>query len=104
SNIFVLSTYLLLSLVPFAALLFHQSITQPWRIITMTFVAWVTVWALFKRPACFHWLLLPAFLALPTELFLRMFYGQGISTHHLGILIETSPRDRAIASKIVSIQ
>ena len=48
---------------------------------------------LFKRPAYFHWLLLPAFLALPVELYLYAFYGQGISTHHLGIIVETSPAE-----------
>lgn len=59
----------------------------------MEFVAWLTVWAIFKRPAWFHWLLLPAFLALPVELYLHTYYGQGISTHHLGIIAETSPKE-----------
>ncbi|MQR02765.1 sulfatase-like hydrolase/transferase [Glaciimonas sp. GS1] len=93
NNLFVLTTYLLLSLVPFAALMFGQSVTQPARIVAMTFIAWVTIWAIFKRPACFHWLLLPAFIALPTELYLRLYYGQGISTHHLGLIVETSPSE-----------
>ncbi|MDB5909685.1 MAG: sulfatase protein, partial [Massilia sp.] len=57
------------------------------------FIAWVTVWAVFKRPAWFHWLLIPAFLALPTEVYLLTYYGQGISTHHLGIIAETSPKE-----------
>ena len=56
-------------------------------------LAWLGVWAVFKRPAYFHWLLLPAFLALPVELYLYAFYGQGISTHHLGIIAETSPAE-----------
>lgn len=53
----------------------------------------MAIWALAKRPAWFHWLLLPAFLALPAELYLRAYYNQGISTHHLGIIVETSPRE-----------
>ena len=28
------------------------------------FVGWLAAWAVFKRPAWFHWLLIPAFLAL----------------------------------------
>lgn len=51
------------------------------------------IWALLKRPARFHWLLLPAFIALPAELYLRKFYGQGISTHHLDIIAKTSPAE-----------
>jgi hypothetical protein len=57
----------------------------------MAVFAWIAVWAVFKRPAYFHWLLLPAFVALPAELYLYLYYGQGISTHHLGIMAETSP-------------
>ena len=93
NNLFVLITYLILSLVPFAPLLFGQGVDRPSRIIATEFIAWVAVWALFKRPARFHWLLLPAFIALPTELYLRKFYGQGISTHHLGIIAETTPAE-----------
>lgn len=63
------------------------------RIIGMEFVAWLAVWAIFTRPAWFHWLLIPAFLALPVELYLQVYYGQGISTHHLGIIAETSPKE-----------
>ena len=93
NNLFVLITYLILSLVPFSPLLFGQVVVRPSRVIAMEFVAWLVIWALFKRPARFHWLLLPAFIALPTELYLRKFYGQGISTHHLGIIAETSPAE-----------
>ena len=59
----------------------------------MEFIAWVTIWGIFKRPAWFHWLLLPAYLALPIELYLHAYFGQGISTHHLGIIAETSPKE-----------
>src|SRR5580704_12172255 len=93
-NSFVLLTYLVISAVPFVPFFFvGQAINNPIRILGMEIVAWMTVWMLFKRPAWFHILLLPAFFALPIELYLRAFYGQGISTHHLGIIVETSPKE-----------
>ncbi|MGZ5817710.1 MAG: phosphoethanolamine transferase [Burkholderiaceae bacterium] len=92
-NLFVLFSYAVLTSVPFLALLAGQTMDQPYRIAGMELIAWLTIWAIFKRPAFFHWLLAPAFLALPVELYLRVFYGQGISTHHLGIIAETSPRE-----------
>lgn len=55
--------------------------------------AWLAAWALFRRPSRFHWLLLPAFVMLPVELYLQAFYSQGISTHHLGIIAETTPAE-----------
>jgi len=93
SHLFILMSYLALSAVPFVPLLLGKPVEQPWQLVGMELVAWIAVWALFKRPAYFHWLLIPAFLALPTEIYLFVFYGQGISTHHLGILAETSPRE-----------
>jgi len=93
-NFFVLLTYLLLSVVPFAPQLFPgQTVANPLPIFGMEVVAWMTVWVIGKRPAYFHILLLPAFIAVPIELYLRAFYGQGISTHHLGIIAETSPKE-----------
>jgi glucan phosphoethanolaminetransferase (alkaline phosphatase superfamily) len=93
NNLFVLVTYLALSLVPFVPLLFGQTIDHPLRIILTEIGLWLVIWSIFKRPAWFHWLLFPAFFALPTEIYLRKFYGQGITTHHLGIIAETSPRE-----------
>ncbi len=93
-NFSILFTYLLLSAVPFVPLLFNgQTVSNPIRILGMEVVAWMTVWVVFKRPAWFHVLLIPAFFALPIEIYLRAYYGQGISTHHLGILLETSPKE-----------
>lgn len=92
-NVFVLASYLLLSAVPFAALLFGRPVEDAARIIAIEFIVWLGIWAVFKRPAWFHWLLLPAFFALPVELYLRTYYGQGLSTHHLGIVAETSPKE-----------
>ena len=84
-------TYLLLSLLPLFPLALGLPVTRPGQLAGMAVFAWIAVWALFKRPAYFHWLLLPAFVALPAELYLYLYYGQGISTHHLGIMAETSP-------------
>ena len=89
ANLYLLLTYFVLSAVPFVPLLMGKSIQRPWQVLGIEFVAWVAVWAMFKRPAWFHWMLLPAFLALPTEVYLIAYYGQGISTHHLGIIAET---------------
>ncbi|MFM9437649.1 glucan phosphoethanolaminetransferase (alkaline phosphatase superfamily) [Janthinobacterium sp. CG_23.3] len=91
--LFVLLSYLLLSAVPFVPYLLGKGIERPWQMLGIEAIAWVAAWAVFKRPAWFHWLLLPAFLAVPTELYLFVFYGQGISTHHLGIIAETSPKE-----------
>ncbi|HEY8023704.1 MAG TPA: phosphoethanolamine transferase [Burkholderiaceae bacterium] len=102
-NLFVLITYLLLSVVPLAPLLFAgQTVEAPLRILTLELLLWMAAWSIFKRPAWFHIFLLPAFLALPIELYLRSFYGQGLSTHHLGIISETSPKEASefLGSKI----
>ena len=91
--VFLLATYLLLTAVPFLPTLLGRQAEHPWQMLGAALLAWAAVWAVLQRPAWFHWLLLPAFLALPTELYLFVFYGQGISTHHLGIIAETSPRE-----------
>jgi glucan phosphoethanolaminetransferase (alkaline phosphatase superfamily) len=93
AHLFILLSYLALSLVPFVPLLLGKPVEMAWQLAGMEIMAWTAVWAVFQRPAYFHWLLIPAFLALPTEIYLFVFYGQGISTHHLGILAETSPRE-----------
>ena len=93
AHLYLLLSYLLLSAVPFVPLLLGRAVARPWSLLGIEAIAWLAAWAVFKRPAWFHWLLLPAFLALPTELYLFVYYGQGISTHHLGIIAETSPRE-----------
>src|SRR6476661_7116449 len=90
---FVLASYMLLSALPLAPLLFGGGLALPSQLLGASFVCWVTVWAIFRRPAWFHPLLLPAFLALPVEFYLQAYFGQGISTHHLGIIMETSPKE-----------
>ena len=91
--LFVLFSYLALSTVPFSPLLFDRPVEAPGRIVAIEFIAWLTSWAAFARPARFHWLLLPAFLLLPAELYLQAYYNQAISPHHLGIIVETSPKE-----------
>jgi glucan phosphoethanolaminetransferase (alkaline phosphatase superfamily) len=93
ANLYLLLTYLALSAVPFVPMLMGKPLDRPWQVLGVEFVAWAAAWAIFKRPAYFHWLLVPAFLALPTEVYLYTYYGQSISTHHLGIIAETSPRE-----------
>jgi glucan phosphoethanolaminetransferase (alkaline phosphatase superfamily) len=91
ANLFLILTYLTLSGVPFVPLLLGHAVDQPAQLLAIEFISWVLIWAACKRPAWFHVLLIPAFLAMPTEIYLQTFYGQGISTHHLGIIAETSP-------------
>ena len=93
SALFVLFTYLALSAVPFAPLLFGRPVENAAGIGEAGIVSWLAIWAVLARPGRFHWLLLPAFLLLPVELYLQVYFNQGISVHHLGILIETSPRE-----------
>ncbi|WP_373990122.1 phosphoethanolamine transferase [Duganella sp. BuS-21] len=91
--LFVLVSYWLLSLVPCVPLLLGRQVPELGHVLALTALTWLAVWSVFGRPAWFNWLLLPAFLALPTELYLFFYYGQGISTHHLGIIAETSPKE-----------
>ncbi|ALK99313.1 sulfatase domain-containing protein [Massilia sp. WF1] len=92
-NLYVLLSYLVLSSLPFAPWLFGHPVAHPSQLLGVELICWIGIWAFCKRPACFHWLLLPAFLGVPMELYLYAFYGQGISTHHLGIIAETSPAE-----------
>ena len=91
--LFLLLTYLAVSAVPFVPMLLGKPLERPWQVLGVAFVGWLAAWAIFKRPAWFHWLLIPAFVALPAEVYLITYYGQGISTHHLGIIAETSPEE-----------
>ena len=91
--VLIVISYLLLSALPLAPLLLGRGLAEPGLLAAGTLLSWVTVWAVFKRPAYFHFLLLPAYLALPVEIYLQAYFGQSISVHHLGILAETSPRE-----------
>jgi glucan phosphoethanolaminetransferase (alkaline phosphatase superfamily) len=91
--LFVLVSYVLLSLVPCVPILLGRQVPGLAHVLLVELLTWAAVWGLLQRPAWFHWLLIPAFLALPTELYLFMYYGQGISTHHLGIIAESSPKE-----------
>lgn len=93
NNLFLLLSYLVISAIPFFPFTLGRSIDSAIQILVLECVTWGILWATFKRPAYFHFLLLPAFLILPIEIYLQVFYEQGISTHHLGIITETSPRE-----------
>lgn len=93
AGLFLALSYFALSLAPFFPLLFGHRVDNAIRIAGMEIVAWVALWSVFVRPRYFHLLLLPAFLALPVEIYLNAYFNQGISSHHLGIIVETSPRE-----------
>ncbi len=92
---YLLISYLILSSLPFLAWLNGKELSHPGRLLTYQLFGWVVLWAFFKSPRWFHVFLLPAFLAAPIEIYLRVYYNQGISTHHLGIITETSPKEAA---------
>lgn len=93
ASLYLLLSYLLISCLPFFPLLQGQPVEKPWHLLAMALVSWLGFWALLQRPRWFHYLLLPAFFAVPVEVYLRLYFGQGISTHHLGIMVETSPKE-----------
>ena len=90
--LFLLATYLFLSLTPFIGLPI-SSLEQIVGPLTVTVVGWIGLWAVCKRPAYFHWLLLPVFLVIPIQIYLQLYFHQSLSTHHLGLIAETSPRE-----------
>jgi glucan phosphoethanolaminetransferase (alkaline phosphatase superfamily) len=93
SALFIIASYLLLSALPFLSVLLGRALTTPVLVVAGTLLSWLAIWALFGRPAFFHPLLLPAFLALPAEVYLQLYFGQGISSHHLGVIAETGPME-----------
>ena len=90
---FLLFSYALLTCLPLYPLAHGKPITHPWFFLTCAIFSWLSLWSVFKRPAFFHFLLLPAFIALPVEVYLQTYFGQCISTHHLGIIFETTPKE-----------
>ena len=92
-SIYIVLSYFLISSMPFAALFLGKTVEHPYQLMTFELFGWLALWSLMQRPKYFHWALLPVFLAVPIEIYLRVYYGQGISTHHLGIIVETSPKE-----------
>ena len=90
---YIVFSYFLISAIPFAALFLGMTVERPYQIITFELFGWLMLWSIMQRPKYFHWALLPVFLVVPIEIYLRLYYGQGISTHHLGIIAETSPKE-----------
>lgn len=93
SALFVVASYLLLSALPFLSVMLGRALTTPGLVLAGTLLSWLAMWAVFGRPALFHFLLLPAFIALPAEVYLQLYFGQGISSHHLGVIAETGPME-----------
>ncbi|MFZ6801604.1 phosphoethanolamine transferase [Undibacterium sp. Di24W] len=93
SRPYLLGSYFLVSCLAFFSIILGKSIEHGGRILAYQALSWLALWAFFKKPRWFHFVLLPAFLAIPIEIYLRLYYGQGISTHHLGIITETSPKE-----------
>lgn len=89
----VLGSYLLLSATPFLPMLFGRAVSLPWQTLAMEAACWLTAWSLLGRPARFHWMLLPAFLFLPVELFLGAEFSLRLNAQHLGIISESTPRE-----------
>ncbi|MBY0574698.1 MAG: phosphoethanolamine transferase [Undibacterium sp.] len=93
STPYLLTSYSLISALPYLAWVLAKPIEHPLRLLGFELLTWLVLWLVFKRPRWFHYLLLPAFLTIPIEVYLRVYYSQGISTHHLGIISETSPKE-----------
>ncbi len=93
--IVILASYLLLSAVPFVPYLFGKAAQDPGWMAGIEVAAWCAAWAVCKRPRRVHWLLLPAFVLLPADVYLYLFYGRGVSARHLGMVLDTSPREMA---------
>lgn len=93
ASLYIVISYLLLSAMPFFSLALGTPVEHPYHLLILEVLGWMGFWALLQKPRWFHGLLLPAFLAVPAELYLRCYFGLGISTHHLGIIAETSPKE-----------
>lgn len=93
SQFYLLTSYVLISCLPFFDCFLGKSVAHASRILAYEAISWLLLWSIFQSPRWFHYLLLPAFLAIPVEIYLRLYFGQGISTHHLGIITETSPKE-----------
>ena len=90
---YLLCSYLLISSVPFFGCFLGLATPHAGVLIAVEIFFWLLLWCVFQRPAYFHWLLLPVLCALPAEIFLRLYFNQGISPHHLGLIAESSPRE-----------
>jgi glucan phosphoethanolaminetransferase (alkaline phosphatase superfamily) len=93
SKVYLLFSYFLISCLPFLSYFLGKSVEHSMRLLSYELVVWLILWSVFKSPRWFHYLLIPAFLGIPIEIYLRIYFGQGISTHHLGIITETSPKE-----------
>lgn len=90
---YLLLSYFCLSCIPLMTWMQGKEIQHPGRLLAYQIFSWFLLWLVGKSPRWFHFALIPAFLAAPIEIYLRLYYNQSISSHHLGIITETSPRE-----------
>lgn len=90
NTIFILLSYATLSALPFLPALWGKEVEHAAWLIGIELAIWLGLWAVFGKPSVFHWLLLPAFLLVPADVFLYTYYGSGISVIHWGMLAESS--------------
>ena len=89
----ILCTYLALSLTQHVSTTSKGVLEPLYYSLDVAVIGWLFLWWVFKRPAYVHWLLLPVFLILPLELYLRLHFNTGLKAHHLGIIAETNPSE-----------
>lgn len=92
-RVYLLVSYVCLSCIPLITWWQGKELVHPGRIVAYELISWLILWAIFKSPRWFHFALIPAFLAAPIEIYLRVYFQQSISSHHLGIITETSPSE-----------
>jgi glucan phosphoethanolaminetransferase (alkaline phosphatase superfamily) len=88
-KVFILGSYLLLTLLPLVEMFSHGLFVVAVKMFAISCFSWMLIWAVFERPARFHWLLLPVFLLMPVDIVLRVAYGQSFSAHYLGVFFES---------------
>ncbi len=89
----ILCTYLALSLTQHLSTTSQDVLEPLYYSLDVAVIGWLFLWWIFKRPAYVHGLLLPVFLILPLELYLRLHFNTGLKPHHFGILAETNPTE-----------
>lgn len=90
---FAAASYLLLTSVSIAPLMHVHNHEQILLTLLAVICCWFALWSVFRHPRNFHFLLLPAFLLTPVELFLQTHFRQGLTAHHIGIATESTMRE-----------
>ena len=88
----IITSYACLSILPFLEALSGAEMA---RTAVASICLWSGLWGVCNAPARFHWLLLPAFLLAPADIWLLVNYGQILSLKHWGIIAESNPGEMA---------